>query len=262
MVDRLKSMAGGGALLFAVLWILSYYNFLYDTPGHWRFGLTHGHLAWNDLRHGAAPVEQLASGPRFIGYNGLQTWWLPSFARANGQLISAVLPLWMPTAAFAAVYVLLGLATFGRDLRRESTGRCVRCGRGLAPDAPACETCGVRPRPGAAMRGMRRRVRDSVLLLVVGIVAASYLNVHWTSPDESVEVALTAGAVEVSWGGDLRPADDRLGLYANGFQGFVTRWLPAWGPAPAPARGATQLAIPLLPLMAMLAVVMAATRRR
>lgn len=135
-----------GLLLSVGLWGVSYLRITY-------FGTEYGFVLMQgavsniyDDSPGYAPVSPhfnyfVFRGWGIAGFEDWSTMWLPSYTSFSA-LPYVLLPLWLPTAFFAACCWFLCVMPLFRRRSRRKLGLCVGCGYDLRGSSGACPECG------------------------------------------------------------------------------------------------------------------------
>ena len=130
-------------LLCPVAWAASYFDVEVAMAGQrhrYRCGLRMGTVYFHKSMFSFGPHRPyFHSG----GHRGFHTCWLPRYMEATDAFRYAI-PLWIPTATFAAAASLLAFWPGHHRRKRKKCGLCVKCGynlRGLTgPRCPECNT--------------------------------------------------------------------------------------------------------------------------
>ena len=70
------------------------------------------------------------------GFRSFATGWVPHFGRVS------VIPLWIPTLLFAALFLSCRPFHFHRRRKRKRLGLCLKCGYDLRASEARCPECG------------------------------------------------------------------------------------------------------------------------
>ncbi len=197
-----------GLLTSAGAWAVSYWNWEYT---HWKteIALWGGTLVYR--QYDAPPVKD--AGWRCYGWiSWPQTQWWP---RRGSSLTHewTVYPLWMPTVLLAVLYYGLKLILLLRCFHRERHDRCRVCGCAVQDSLLCCRKCQTPVSMLTVGRGALSQVFLHILVLTIGLTAASYWHYSWTLKGGTA-IALSKGSFICSWSAGSKPAKHFAG-YSN-----------------------------------------------
>ena len=130
-----------GLLLSVGLWGVSFWNISYAS-GSWDIAVLRGTIALHSV-----PSQAYNGDWHVGGYMGFHTiMWCPMLGNINPfrpSSKSLYVPLWIPTAAFAAALWVCSPVAQRRRRKREKLGRCLKCGYDLRASKERCPECGT-----------------------------------------------------------------------------------------------------------------------
>ncbi len=211
-----------GLLTSAGAWAVSYWNWEYT---HWKteIALWGGTLVYR--QHDAPPEKD--AGWRCYGWiSWPQTQWWP---RHGSSLTHEwdVYPLWMPTALFAVLYYGLRLILLLRSFHRERHDRCRVCGCAVQDSLLCCRKCQTPVSMLTVGRGALSQVFLHLLVLTIGLTAASYWHYSWALKGGTT-IALSKGSFICSWS----PIAAKPGKHLAGYSNMKTNWVPSFNSIP------------------------------
>ncbi len=222
-----------GLLTSAGAWAASYWNWEYT---HWKteVALWGGTLVYR--QHDAPPEKD--AGWRCYGWiSWPQTQWWP---RRGSSLTHdwATYPLWMPAALFAVLYYGLKLILLLRSFYREMHDRCRVCGSEVQDSLLCCRKCQTPVSMLTVGRGAFSQVFLHLLVLTIGLTAASYWHYSWTLKGGTT-IALSKGSFISSWGAGSKPAK-----HLAGYSNMKTNWVPKFNSSPFKPPGTMPAILP------------------